>query len=315
MPEVELSSGPIEYEDSGGDGPVMVLSHGLIMDGRVWDDVVAELAPDFRCLRPTFPLGAHRRPMRPDADLTLRGMGKIVAEFLEALELDDVTLVFNDWSCGQTMIADGLVDRVGAIAFVSCEAYEGYPPGLPGRIVWLSAKLPGGMRLMRRTLAGRRIRRLPVVYGNLSKRGVPDDLLDDWLVPFARPEIQRDLRRYAGDAMRGRKLMFAATPALRRFDKPALVAWAREDKLLPVKLAHRLAADLPNSRLVEIDDSYTLVPRDQPVLLAAELRTLAAREGASSATGWASGAQGERTAIFQRPSTLRRVRIGEQHSE
>lgn len=32
MPGVELSAGTIEYEDTGGDGPVVVLLHGVTMD-------------------------------------------------------------------------------------------------------------------------------------------------------------------------------------------------------------------------------------------------------------------------------------------
>ena len=69
MPDVELSAGTIEYEDTGGSGPVVVLLHGLAMDGSLWRGVVADLRPDYRCVVPTLPLGGHRRPMRPDADL------------------------------------------------------------------------------------------------------------------------------------------------------------------------------------------------------------------------------------------------------
>jgi pimeloyl-ACP methyl ester carboxylesterase len=97
MPEVELSAGTIEYEDTGGDGPVLVLLHGVSMDGSLWRNVVADLREDHRCVIPTLPLGSHRRPMRPDADLSLPGMVRLVAEFLEGLDLKGVTLVGNDW--------------------------------------------------------------------------------------------------------------------------------------------------------------------------------------------------------------------------
>lgn len=274
MKRIELSAGPIGYGDTGGEGPTVVLVHGLVMDGGIWREVVADLAVDHRCITPTLPLGAHREPMRPDADLSLRGMGRIVAELLERLELRAVTLCFNDWSCAQTMIADGLMERVARLALVSCEAYENYPPGLAGRLVWLSAKLPGGMAIMRQALERPWLRRLPFVYGNLSKRGVPEEMLGGWLAQFARREIQRDLARYAGGAMEGRRAMLAATPSLRSFQKPALVAWAAEDRLMPIRYGRRLAEDLPNSRLLEIGDSYTLVPWDQPVVLAGAIRDL-----------------------------------------
>src|SRR5437660_9771451 len=96
MPELELTAGVIDYEDTGGSGPVLVLLGGLVMDGTVWDPVVAELRGEHRCIVPTLPLGAHRRPMRADADLTLTGYGRMVAELLERLDLRRVTLVQND---------------------------------------------------------------------------------------------------------------------------------------------------------------------------------------------------------------------------
>ena len=97
MPTVELAAGPIEYEDTGGGGPVLVFLHGLLLDGAQWRHVVADRRRDFRCVLPTLPMGAHRRPMHPDADLSLRGLGRIIAEFLAATDLSDVTLCFNDW--------------------------------------------------------------------------------------------------------------------------------------------------------------------------------------------------------------------------
>lgn len=56
MPELELPAGSIDYEDTGGQGPVIVLVHGLIMDGSVWRKVVADLRADYRCVLPTLPL-------------------------------------------------------------------------------------------------------------------------------------------------------------------------------------------------------------------------------------------------------------------
>lgn len=37
MRKIELSAGTIEYEDSGGEGPVIVLLHGLLMDASLWE--------------------------------------------------------------------------------------------------------------------------------------------------------------------------------------------------------------------------------------------------------------------------------------
>lgn len=279
MPEVQLSAGTIEYQDTGGTGPVVVLLHGLAMDGRQWRHVVPDLREDYRCVLPTLPFGAHRQPMRPDADLTLRGLGRIVAEFLERLDLRDATLCFIDWGGAQTMIADGLTGRVERLVLCACEAFENYPPGIPGRMAALSAKVPGGIRIMRLTLLTRSLRQLPFVFGAMSKRGVPDELIREWLQPLARPEIRRDLAKYAGDTRRGKRDMLAATDALPSFDHPVLVVWASEDRLMPREHGRRLADAFPQGRLVEIPDSYTLITEDQPGELTHHIRAFLAETG------------------------------------
>ncbi len=271
MAEIELAAGTMEYGDRGGEGPVLVMLPGLAMDGRLWQGVIEGLGPGFRCLTPVLPFGGHRRPLRADADLSLRGVGRLVAEFLERLELRDVVLCFNDWGGAQTMIADGLMERVDRLVLVSCETAGNYPPGLGGHAAWLSCKLPGGLSMMRRTLLSPRLRGLPFVYGQMSKRGIPDELMRSWLEPLARPEIQRDLRKYAGGAMRGKREIRAATAALGSFQRPVLVVWDSEGKMMPTAQGRELAAAFPDSRFVELPDCYTLIPLDQPAALAREI--------------------------------------------
>jgi pimeloyl-ACP methyl ester carboxylesterase len=185
--------------------------------GAQWRKVVTDLDSDHRCVLPTLPMGAHRRPMRPDADLSLRGMRRLLAEFIKALDLQNVTLCFNDWCGAQVMIADGLMERVERLVLVSCEAFDNYPPGLPGRMAARSAKLPGAVPLMERTLRLRRMRRLPIALGWMSKRGVPDEVVDEWLRPLRRPEIRRDFRKYAGDTKRGQQDLARGDRSASRF--------------------------------------------------------------------------------------------------
>ncbi|HEX9527353.1 MAG TPA: alpha/beta fold hydrolase, partial [Streptosporangiaceae bacterium] len=113
MREIELSAGTIEYEDTGS-GPTLVLLHGLMMDASLWDGPIADLSADHRCVAPTLPLGAHRRAMHADADLSLPGVARLVAEFLDRLALRDVTLVGNDTGGAlvQLLMRDG-VPRAG----------------------------------------------------------------------------------------------------------------------------------------------------------------------------------------------------------
>lgn len=273
MPVVELTAGPISYEDTGGNGPVLVLLHGLLMNGTLWRNVVPELSDAYRCITPTLPLGSHRIPMRRDADLSLTGLAALVAELLDELDLDDVTLVFNDWSPGQVLVASGRTERIGRLVFVACEAFENSPPGLPGSLAGMAAMVPGGVKGATQPLRIRSLRRSPAAYGLLSKRPVPDAVMDDWLEPVLdQAAVRRDLTKYARSGRDARRATLAADQALARFDKPVLIVWASEDRVMPSEHGPRLAELFPRARLVWIDDSYTLIPEDQPERLAGELR-------------------------------------------
>jgi pimeloyl-ACP methyl ester carboxylesterase len=278
MPRLQLSSGPIDYEDRGK-GPVVVLLHGLFMDSSHWRHVVADLEADYRCVAPTLPIGAHREPMNGDADLTLSGQVHLLEEFLERLELRDITLVGVDTGAGLSQL---LIQRrpelVARVALLSAEAFDNYPPGLPGHIAWLAAQVPGGINLAMQSLRLRPLRRLPITFGWMAKRPVPVEIMDAWLRPSqTQREIRRDVRKYTRGARRDKGLIAEATVRMARFQRPALVVWATEDRVFPIEQGRRLADLIPNARLVEVPDSYALIPEDQPHLLNSHLRQFLAQ--------------------------------------
>ena len=262
MPEIELSAGTIEYEDTGGEGPPIVLLHGLAMDGSLWRKVVPELGAEFRCVVPTLALGSHRRPMRPEADLSLRGHARIVGELLEDLELRDVTLVQNDMGIGLVL--------------------AGERPERVGRLV-LAARVPGGFNALVQPMRLRPLRRMRLVYGGVAKRPIPHAVTDVWLRPLlTRRDIRRDVVKYLRVARQ--RQMVEATERLAAFNRPALVVWAAEDRLMPPEHGRRLAELLPDARLVEIADSYTLIPEDQPAQFARCIREFVRERGSQPAT-------------------------------
>jgi pimeloyl-ACP methyl ester carboxylesterase len=296
MNEIELSAGTIRYEDSGGDGPVLVLLHGLLMDSSLWDGPVAELSADHRCVVPTLPLGAHRHPMHPDADLSLPAIARLVAELLDRLGLEDVTLVGNDTGGalvqlligGQLPTGEGDFGgaaRVGRVVLASCDAFDNFPPGLTGKTLALSGKLsPRLFGLFMRQMRLRTLRRLPIAFGWLTKRG--DAATARWVGPvIEQPGIRRDAVRMLRAMTADKRLMVKAAERLPDFDRPALVVWAADDRVMPPEHGRRLAQLLPHATLVELADSYTLMPLDQPAQLAQAIREFtrtSATEGAGS---------------------------------
>ena len=267
MPVVELPAGPIEYRDTGGHGPVLVFGHGVPMDHRVWRQVVP-LLPEARCITPTLPLGGHRLPMRAEADLSQRGVADLLADFLEALDLTEVTLVLNDWGGGQFMINNGRTDRVGRLVLVACEAFDNFPPKPVARLLTGAARLPGGLWLLAQAMRWRPVRRLPGGYGGMSVKGIPDDLLVDWFAPVRTDRrIRRDLIKFTLGSPDAATLLSWARE-WRSFERPVLVIWAAQDPLMPAEHGPRLAAHYPVAELVVLDNASTLVPEDQPERLA-----------------------------------------------
>lgn len=271
--QIELSAGTIDYEDTGGNGPPIVLLHGLLMDASLWEDVIADLAADRRCVAPTLPLGGHRHGMHPEADLSLRGVAGLVSEFLDRLDLNDVTLVGNDTGGAlvQLLMSDRPA-RVSRAVLVSCDAFDNFPPGLTGKTLVLTGKLPPAMfGLFMRQMRLRPLRRLPLAFGWLTKRG--DAATARWMDPvLTQAEIRRDTVRVLRAIAADRHLLLDAAERLPNFDHPALVVWASEDRVMPPDHGRRLAGLLPQGRLVEIPDSYTLIPLDQPTRLAEVIR-------------------------------------------
>jgi pimeloyl-ACP methyl ester carboxylesterase len=236
------------------------------MDASLWDGVTPELATGHRCIVPTLPLGGHRQPM-PEADLSLPGIARLVAELLERLDLHDVTLVGNDTGGALVQLLVG-ADRVGRIVLVSCDAFDNFPPGLTGRTLVRTGRLsPGLFGAFMQQMRLRPLRRLPLAFGWLTRRG--DAVTRQWLRPIlTQPAIRRDTVRVLRAIKAAPNLLVDAAATLPEFDRPALVVWASDDRVMPPEHGRRLAELLPQGRLVEVADSYTLIPLDQPAELA-----------------------------------------------
>ncbi len=269
MSEIELCAGTIDYRDTGGHGPVLVLLHGLMMDASLWDGPIADLSSDHRCVAPTLPLGAHRHPMGAGADLSLPGIARLVTEFLDRLDLTEVTLVGSDTGGAlvQLIMCAGNA-RVERAVIISCDAFDNFPPGLTGKALVLAGKLPPPLfGLFMQQMRLRPARRLPIAFGWLTKRG--DAATRRWIRPvLTQPGIRRDIVRTLRAVAADSDLLVKAADHLPGFQHPALVVWATGDRVMPAEHGRRLARLLPQGRLVEVEDSYTLIPLDQPARLA-----------------------------------------------
>lgn len=208
--------------------------------------------------------------MRPDADLSAHGVAALLAEFLERLGLRDVTLVQNDAGTAQLLV--GVRDeRVGRLVLTSCEALENYPPGIQGRTLYAASRIPGGLFLLLQSFRVPFLVRMGSSLGGMARRPIPYALVRRWYRPLlSRRAIRRDLAKFCRSTRKDTYLQ--AAEKLAEFDRPALVVWGAEDRMMPPATGRRLAELLPHGRYVEIPKAGTLVQLDDPGALCAELR-------------------------------------------
>lgn len=261
----------IEYTDTGR-GPVVLFVHGVYVTGALWNDVVAELGDGFRCIAPTWPLGAHSTPT-DGADLGAEAASRRVVGFMEALDLTDVTVVANDTGGGLVLasLGDPALDtsRIAHLVLTNCDSYEHFPPGSFAQIVKLcrlSSTL--GVAVMR-ILASRPGQAF--FLKAVSKHPPNPQRQREIFGAFATSRAaRRDAVQVTGSL--DPALTLRAAPAIEAFDRPVTLAWGTEDQLFPLGHARRLSDAFPHTTLIEIPDSSTFVMLDAPGELAEAIR-------------------------------------------
>lgn len=272
---LELEQGSLEYHRRGA-GPVLVFCHGWLANANLWRGVIEHLATRFTCIALDLPLGSHRVPMRPDADLSPDGCGKLIGDALEALELGDVTLIGNDSGGAYSQIAVAArPQRVARLVLNSCETpYDEFPPapfdGLPA-----AARDQETLRALLGALRDPEARRLPVAYGLLIKHPVEAHVSDSYVLPCLHDaDVLRDTAKVMSSAASA-PVHQAGARLIESFSGPVLLAWSPEDQVFAPENARRYADALPDGRLELIDDAYSFTPEDQPAALAGALAKFA----------------------------------------
>ncbi len=240
--------------------------HGLLVDGRLWRKVTPALHDAHRCIVPDWPLGSHHTALTPSSDRSPRGIAHLIADFLDALQLERVTIVANDTGGAISQIlAAERPERLSGLVLTNCDCLENFlPPML--RPLQLLAYVPGAYRLIAQLMRSARILRSNLGFGMLTHRPIPDELMAAWVAPLRERAIRADVIAIL-KAIDKRDTLRAAD-ALRERPLPLLLAWAPDDLVFPLRFAERLAAIVPGARLEQIADSRAFIPEDQPERLA-----------------------------------------------
>lgn len=273
---IDLPGGRVQYRESGpADGPPVVFVHGFLVDHTLWSDVPERLGGQgFHTFAPTWPLAAHVTPMDPAAELSPRGIARLVLSFLQAMDLTDVTLVGSDTGGAVCQfVLDEDSSRVGRLVLTNCDAFDTFPP-FPFDLLFRLGRHPRAARAVLQLMRLGALRNSRAGFGWLVRRKLTAEESRPWVTPYLTdPGVRRDVTAFL-KGWRSEDLADVAT-RLPEFRRPVLLCWAPKDPFFKIELAHRLVDTFPDARLVEFPEALTFVSLDQPARLAEEIGAFA----------------------------------------
>jgi pimeloyl-ACP methyl ester carboxylesterase len=263
---VELPRGArIAYRERG-EGPVLLFVHGLFVNGDHWRKVVPLLADRYRCIAPDLPFGAHEHALPDGADRSAAGLARLIADFVEALGLDEVTVISNDTGDAITQV---LVTEypagIARVVLTPGDAFTNFLPWVikPVRpLAWAPPLFHAVLKTFR-TRAGQWALLVTIAKNFPEKR-----VLEGYFGPPLRdPAVRRDLR----EIIKAGKPSYTMRAArkLRELPFPALIVWQKAPSaVFPKFHGRRLAKIIPDARLEEVGGTLAFIPEDQPARLA-----------------------------------------------
>jgi pimeloyl-ACP methyl ester carboxylesterase len=274
MSSIDLPHGTVRYRVAGPENaatPPVVFVHGFLVSSTLWTKTADALAAaGVRSYAADWPLGSHTVALGPDADQSPRGVARQVIAFIQALALNDVTLVGNDTGGA---ICQFLLDIdascIGRVVLTNCDAFTNFPPAPFGQL-FKAFRSPTRIRALMAPMRAAVVRHSPVGFGLLVNQPLDAAQTRAWVDPcLSDPAIRQDTARFAQQVDPAD--LDAASGRLGSFDGQALLVWGAADRFFKLDMARRLLTTFTDARLVEIKNGRTFVPLDEPERLAGEI--------------------------------------------
>jgi pimeloyl-ACP methyl ester carboxylesterase len=273
---VRTPSGVIAYAEQGqgeGQRPVALFVHGVLLNNHLWRHQLAHLSDVRRCIAPDL-LAHGGTEGTPGGDVSVTANARMLAEFLDALKIDQVDLVGNDSGGGIAQIFAALYPgRVRSLTLTDCDAHDNWPPEAFKPFLAMAAA--GGLRdTLEAMLADKAIYRSPQALGPAYEDAakVSDADIETYLRPLLKTgQRLEDFRRFL--AAFDNRHTLAIEDRLKTLMAPTLIVWGTDDVYFPVEWAHWLARTIPGTkRTVELTGARIFFPEERWAEFNRELR-------------------------------------------
>jgi pimeloyl-ACP methyl ester carboxylesterase len=268
--QVETPSGTIGYVEQGR-GPVALFVHGVLLNSYLWRHQLTQLSDTRRCI--AVDLMAHgNTEVSVTQDVSVTANAHMLAQFLDAMEIDQVDLVGNDSGGGICQIFAALYpQRLRSLALTNCDAHDNWPPEAFKPFVAMVAA--GGLaETLNGMLADKSVYRSALAPAYERAEDVADDTIETYLRPLVRSKQHtRNMERFV-NAFDCRHTV-QIEKQLRLVQAPTLIAWGTDDIYFDLKWSRWLADAIPGTRKrVEFPSARIFFPEERPQQFNQELR-------------------------------------------
>ncbi len=246
-----------------GEGPLLVLVHGITSSSESWAGVMPWLSERFTVLAPDLP--GHGFSDKPRGDYSLGAYASGIRDLLLTLGHERATFVGHSLGGGVAMqLAYQFPERCERLALVSSGGL-----GQEVHPLLRAAALPGSEWVLP-VIAGPKLRDAGAAVGGLLGR----------LGLRPGPDVAEFARGYASLADREAREAFVHTlrsvidPSGQRVsardrlylaaEVPTLIAWGERDRIIPVRHGHAAHEQMPGSRLEVFPDAGHFPHHDDP---------------------------------------------------
>lgn len=244
----------IAYTDAGAGEPVLLL-HGIPTWSYLYHQVIPLLSPHCRVLAPDF-LGHGNSDKRDRFDRSLMAQTAMILKFMDALGLERATIVGHDTGGGVALIM-GIEhpDRVDRLVLCNVVAYDSWP-------------IDDMIRLGNPQWRDKPAREVATFVASGLRDGLcqPGSLTDEFragiIAPYSDEEGKISLIRNAS-ALNTNHTM-ALVDRHRDISVPTLVLWGTADPWQTIRDGERLSQEIPNARLVRLENASHWLQQDAP---------------------------------------------------
>lgn len=247
-----------------GNGPCVVLIHGLFVDHTSWDRVRELMADRFRVIAPDLPgFGASEKPPPNRFPYGIDAFAEAIADLYAGLELGRAAVVGHGLGGAVALTLSARhPELVSRLVLVDALCYSAHPKTL--RELALVPFIGG---LVFKQLLGRGLFRSHFRNTMLSEGANCDvQRIDAYYQAFNTPAARGSALATLRNTVDTRSIVAQTS----RIQTPSLVLWGRSDRLYPVTLGQRLSREIQGARFELLDAGHS--PQEEcPEELAAHI--------------------------------------------